>query len=171
MLYPKKIKSKTINRAFKIVVLVLSIVSIVLLIINRLTTPNIYWSHLCIFGFIYIYFTVRYSVTRNKTVSRHIMFQSILLALLLYFIDYRIGFKGWSAEDDLALFDTLNEINQQGSRFALSNVITHKGVNNEPLIDWAEQYNIHFINNNYNNSNYQSRSRQNETQEVLITNF
>ncbi len=96
MLYPKKIKSKTINKAFKIVVLVLSIVSIVLLIINRLTTPNIYWSHICIFGFVYIYFTVRYSVTRNKTVSGHILFQSILLALLLYFIDYRIGFKGWS---------------------------------------------------------------------------
>ena len=96
MLYPKKIKSKTINKAFKIVVLVLTIVSIVLLIINKLTTPNIYWSHLCIFGFIYIFFTVRYSVTSNATVSRHIMFQSILLALLLYFIDYRIGYKGWS---------------------------------------------------------------------------
>ena len=96
MLYTKKIKRKTINRAFKIVILVLSIVSVVLLIINRLTTPNIYWSHICILGFIYIYFTVRYSVTKNKTVSRYIMFQSILLALLLYFIDYRIGFKGLS---------------------------------------------------------------------------
>lgn len=85
--------------------------------------------------------------------------------------DGKRGFKGWSAEDDLALFDTLNTINNQGSRFALSNVITHKGEDNGPLIEWAEHYNIHFINNNYNNSNYQSRSRQNETQEVLITNF
>lgn len=85
--------------------------------------------------------------------------------------DGKRGFKGWTAEDDLALFDTLNVINHQGSRFALSNVITHKGRNNEPLIEWAEQYHIHFINKNYNNSNYQSRSRLNETQEVLITNF
>ena len=96
MIYPKKIKNKTINKFFKITILVLALVSIALLILNKLTTPDIYWSHLCIIGFIYIYFTVRYSVTRNKPVSRHIMFQSILLALLLYFIDYRIGFKGWS---------------------------------------------------------------------------
>lgn len=96
MIYPKKIKNKTINRFFKITLLVLAIISIVLLIINQLTTPNIYWSHLCILGFIYIYFTVRYSMTKATNIAGHIMVQSILTALLFFFIDYQIGFKGWS---------------------------------------------------------------------------
>lgn len=96
MIYPKKIKNKTINKFFKITLLVLTLISIVLLIINQLTTPNIYWSHLCILGFIYIYFTVRYSMTKSTNIAGHIMVQSILTALLFFLIDYQIGFKGWS---------------------------------------------------------------------------
>ena len=96
MIYPKKISSKKIDSFFKIFKLIVVLISIILLIINRLTTPNIYWSHLCIFGFIYIYFTVRYSVTRRANIANHVMIQTILLSVLMYFIDYRIGYTGWS---------------------------------------------------------------------------
>ncbi len=96
MIYPKKIKNKTINKFFKITILVLALVSIALLILNKLTTPDIYWSHLCIIGFIYIYCTVRYSLTKATNIAGHIMVQSVLTALFLYFIDYQIGYKGWS---------------------------------------------------------------------------
>ena len=96
MIYPKKIKNKTINIFFSIAILVIVVVSILLLIINMLTTPNIYWSHLCILGFIYTYFTVKYSMTKSTNLAAHIMVQSVLTAILLYFIDYRLGFKGWS---------------------------------------------------------------------------
>lgn len=96
MIYPKKIKNKTINKFFKVTILVLALLSVALLIINKFTTPNIYWSHLCILGFIYIYFTVRYSMTKATNIAGHIMVQSVLTALLFYLIDYQLGFKGWS---------------------------------------------------------------------------
>lgn len=96
MIYPKKIHSKKIDIFFRIFNLTIILISIILWIINKLTTPNIYWSHLCISGFIYIYLTVRYSITKRTNIANHVMIQTVLLAILMYFIDYRIGFKGWS---------------------------------------------------------------------------
>ena len=96
MIYPKKIKSKKIEGFLKILICSLILISILLLIINKLTTPNIYWSFLCIFGFVYIYLTVRYSITKTRNIAGHVMIQTILLSALMIFIDYRIGYNGWS---------------------------------------------------------------------------
>ena len=83
--------------------------------------------------------------------------------------DGKRGFEGWSPNDDLALFEKLDNLNQRGISFALSNVTRHKGKANEPLIAWANNYNIHYINTDYSNSNYQATDS--ETVEVLITNY
>ena len=44
---------------------------------------------------------------------------------------------------------------------------------NNILIDWAieNKYNINYLDYNYNNSNYHSKSKLNITEEVLITNY
>ena len=96
MIYPKKISSKKIDKFLNVFFYCVIILSVVLLIINMLTTPNIYWSHLCIIGFIYIFFTVKYSITKLRNISGYVVVQTILIAILLYFIDYRIGYRGWS---------------------------------------------------------------------------
>ena len=96
MIYPKRINSKKVDVFLNIFILCVVILSILLLLINYLTTPNIYWSHLCILGFIYIFFTVRHSVTKARNVSGTVLFQTVLLAFLMYFVDYRLGYKGWS---------------------------------------------------------------------------
>lgn len=83
--------------------------------------------------------------------------------------DGKRGFEGWSPNDDLALFEKLDNLNQRGISFALSNVTRHKGEANEPLIAWANNYNIHYLNADYSNSNYQAT--ESETVEVLITNY
>lgn len=83
--------------------------------------------------------------------------------------DGKRGFEGWSRNDDLALFEKLDNLDRRGVRFALSNVTRHKGVFNEPLIEWANNYNVHLLNANYSNSNYQAT--ESETVEVLITNY
>lgn len=83
--------------------------------------------------------------------------------------DGKRGFEGWSPDDDLALFEKLDNLNQRGISFAMSNVTRHKGEVNEPLIVWANNYNIHYINADYSNSNYQAT--ESETIEVLITNY
>lgn len=87
--------------------------------------------------------------------------------------DGKRGFKGWSQDDDEALFRILTKLSERGVNFALSNVIEHKGAINEPLIDWIErnQYNMHGINFNYDNCNYHTNNKQNVTKEVLITNY
>ena len=110
MIYPKKIKSKKINAFLKIFTYSLILLSVILLVINKLTTPNVYWSALCIFGFIYIDLTVRYSITKTRNIAEHVMIQTILLAALLIFIDYRIGYSGWSLNIALPILIIISNI-------------------------------------------------------------
>ncbi len=46
MIYPEKIKAKKSNKIIKIVMSITIAVAIMLVIINRLTTPNIPWAAL-----------------------------------------------------------------------------------------------------------------------------
>ncbi len=80
---------------------------------------------------------------------------------------------GWSESDELSLLDYLYNADAKGYKFALSNVIEHKGMKHHKLIDWAMEnhYSINYLNFNYNNSNYQSKNKINKTVEVLITNY
>ncbi len=80
---------------------------------------------------------------------------------------------GWNEQDEINLLQFLDKLNAANIKFALSNVLIHKGKTNEILKKWVEQrkYAIHFLNYNYSNSNYQSKNTDNPTQEVLITNY
>lgn len=83
--------------------------------------------------------------------------------------DGKRGFNGWNEQDDLDLLNILDELSERGVRFALSNVLSHKGIINEALQEWAKKYTIHYLDCNYNNSSYHLNAKS-ETQEVLITN-
>lgn len=83
--------------------------------------------------------------------------------------DGRRGFEGWSEDDDKALYRKMDVLNERGVCFALSNVTRHKGIENDTLIKWARDYNVHLIKASYANSNYQAR--KSDTIEVLITNY
>lgn len=83
--------------------------------------------------------------------------------------DGKRGFNGWNEQDDLDLLNILDELSERGVRFALSNVLSHKGTMNEVLQEWAKKYTIHDLDCNYNNSSYHLNTKS-ETQEVLITN-
>ncbi|MEZ7748621.1 Dam family site-specific DNA-(adenine-N6)-methyltransferase [Gemella sanguinis] len=78
---------------------------------------------------------------------------------------------GWTEKDEYDLLDKLDILNEKKIKFALSNVIIHKGKENSILKAWAQKYNIHYLNFNYNNSNYQSAANEHKTVEVLITNY
>lgn len=81
--------------------------------------------------------------------------------------------NGWDSSLDDQLRCTLDNLNYRGIKFAMSNVLEHKGERNEDLIDWAntEKYNIHVLNMNYTNCSYHLKNRENKTVEVLITNY
>lgn len=81
------------------------------------------------------------------------------------------GFKDWKEKEERALLDLLDSLNQNGIRFALSNVFYHKGLSNELLIEWSRKYRIHYIDKTYSNCNYQFKERDAVTVEVLITNY
>ncbi|TAE11508.1 MAG: Dam family site-specific DNA-(adenine-N6)-methyltransferase [Bacteroidetes bacterium] len=89
--------------------------------------------------------------------------------------DGKRGFKGWSEKEERELLQTLDALQARHIRFALSNVLEHKGKKNELLENWLAQnpdFQVHQIKNNYANSNYQTLDRnKNASLEVVITNY
>lgn len=83
--------------------------------------------------------------------------------------DGQRGFGGWTANDDLRLLMLLDRLEQQGVRFALSNVLKHKGMTNNNLINWSQKYQVHHLNYGYQNASYNTVRQRSD--EVLITNY
>jgi adenine-specific DNA-methyltransferase len=79
------------------------------------------------------------------------------------------GFKDWKESQEAALYALLDKLHSQGVVFALSNVLTHKGVKNEMLLDWCNKYFVTPIENDYSNSSY--NTKRGNSNEVLITNY
>lgn len=80
---------------------------------------------------------------------------------------------GWDHKEDIRLFSFLEECNKKGIRFGLSNVIEHKGVRNDVLLEWClkNHFNINYLNYNYSNSSYHSLHKNEKSKEVFITNY
>lgn len=85
--------------------------------------------------------------------------------------DGKRGFKGWCLQDDLDLMNYLDDADRKGIQFALSDVLVHKGQIHQEMTSWAKKYKIHDMICTYNNCNYQTKNKDYETREVLITNF
>lgn len=85
--------------------------------------------------------------------------------------DGKRGFKDWTSVEDASLLQLLDDLNDRGILFALSNVFCHKGATNEPLIEWSRKYNVLFIDKSYANCSYHFKDRATKTIEVLVTNF
>lgn len=79
--------------------------------------------------------------------------------------------KTWDIEKEKQLLNFLDYLHKNNIKFALSNVIYNKNKTNELLIQWMKQYNIHYLDNNYNNCFYNVKDKKSITQEVLITNY
>ena len=77
----------------------------------------------------------------------------------------------WQLQDDLDLYNFLDKATKQGLKWALSNVISHKGQENVTLIEWAEQYNVYDIYSDYSKAVYNKKKTDEPTIEVLITNY
>lgn len=78
---------------------------------------------------------------------------------------------GWTDKEEYDLLSFLDRLNECGLRFALSNVLCHKGRRNDILLEWAPKYIVHNLSFNYANSSYHGKNTNEETQEVLITNY
>lgn len=85
--------------------------------------------------------------------------------------DGKRGFKDWTSVEEQQLLNLLDRLQEQGTRFALSNVLYHKGLSNDLLIEWSKKYYVHYIDKTYANCSYQYKDRSAKTVEVVITNF
>ena len=59
--------------------------------------------------------------------------------------DGKRGFKGWDVSQEAALFEFLDKLNHEGSRFMLSYVLEHKGKVNQNLVNWTQDNHYHII--------------------------
>ncbi len=80
---------------------------------------------------------------------------------------------GWTEQDEKDLYSMLTRLDKKGVRFALSNVLEHKGKTNQIMKNWIKKNNfkINKLNFDYKNSSYHSTAKDNKTVEVLITNY
>jgi len=80
--------------------------------------------------------------------------------------------KNWTEEHELNLLKLIDRLNDNGIRFALSNVLKHKGKENIILQKWCEKYIVNDLMFNYQNCNYGTINRNpDSSKEVLITNY
>jgi len=96
MIYPKKISVKNSERILYLCLAISIAVAIILITINRLTTPEIPWAALANCGIIYIWITTIYCIKKNTNIAGHVLLQTIVISIATLFIDYRLGFNGWS---------------------------------------------------------------------------
>lgn len=79
---------------------------------------------------------------------------------------------GWDETKEKELLELLDKLNKKGIRFALSNVLEHKGKSNDILKEWSKKYKVIHLNNSYGNCNYHTKDKSsNSTDEVLIINY
>ena len=79
------------------------------------------------------------------------------------------GFKDWKEEEELKLYKVLDELNKKNVKFALSNVIEHKGKENKLLKEWSKKYKVIYLTSDYSNSSY--NTTREKSIEVLIVNY
>lgn len=78
----------------------------------------------------------------------------------------------WTIKHENDLLKLLDDLNDKGIKFALSNVLEHKGKSHDLLKEWSQKYIINQLKYNYGNANYQTKDKsKNSSLEVLITNY
>ena len=85
---------------------------------------------------------------------------------LITFSDYN---KFWNEEEEVRLLILLDELDREGIKWGLSNMLRHKGKENRLLLEWSYKYNVYEI-----SSNYISRfdnTKKSDSKEIFVTNL
>lgn len=84
---------------------------------------------------------------------------------LITFSEYN---KLWNEDIERDLLALLNNLNERGVNFAISNVTHYRGRTNTLFLEWSAQYHTYFIKSNYISFNDNSIK---QFSEVLVTNY
>lgn len=96
MIYPQKLSSKKGEKILNILLITTIIISILLVIINKLATPQTHWAAIANCGIIYVWVTVLYSIKKGTNIAGHVLLQMLTISAAMLYIDAKIGKLGWS---------------------------------------------------------------------------
>lgn len=77
--------------------------------------------------------------------------------------------KYWDEEEERRLCMYLDELDQRGIRFGITNLINHKGKVNETFLEWSKKYIIYNIDSNY--ISFNDNTIKADSKEVFVTNY
>ena len=98
MIYPQKLNSRNGEKIFRIALLISIIIAGLLIMINKLTTPDVHWAALANCGIIYVWITVFYSIKRSSNIAAHVLLQMLAITGVTLYIDKMTGERGWSVQ-------------------------------------------------------------------------
>lgn len=78
--------------------------------------------------------------------------------------------ENWTEQEEKELLKFLDKLNDKNIKFALSNVLEHRGRTNDILYEWSKKYKVHYLDKDYQNCNYQVKNDK-KSIEVLIVNY
>ena len=96
MIYPKKLNSRKSKIIIDVLLIFTMLISAILILINKLTTPNVSWAYIAICGIVYFWVTLIYSLKRNTNIAAHILVHMIATSIIVLYIDKILNFTGWS---------------------------------------------------------------------------
>ena len=85
-----------------------------------------------------------------------------------YLISFSEYNKLWNESNEKKLLGLLDELNNKGVKFAISNIILHKGKQNKIFMDWMKKYKVYKIKSNY--ISYHDNGIK-KIEEVLVVNY
>lgn len=77
----------------------------------------------------------------------------------------------WTEKNEKELLDLLDKVNNSGLKFALSNVVEHKGKENKILLDWVQKNHYNLVDLNKKYKSQKTHKITDPTREVLIKNY
>lgn len=77
--------------------------------------------------------------------------------------------KLWNEEKEKELCEFLDHLNEKGVKFGITNLITHKGKENNTFKKWAEKYIVYPISSNY--ISFNDNTIKKDSKEVFVTNY
>lgn len=77
--------------------------------------------------------------------------------------------KDWKEKDEQELYNLLDELNNHGAKFGITNLIHHKGQTNRILEEWSKKYSIFNIKSNY--ISFNDNTIKEDSKEIFVTNY
>ena len=77
--------------------------------------------------------------------------------------------KLWTENDEKELYKLLDDLNEKGIRFGITNLVYHKGKTNNIFYEWSKKYHVHELSSNY--ISFNDNTIKNNSKEVFVTNY